>query len=90
MQFFKCATICLGLSALIASAYIVKEGDTLWDLSDEFLHDPFAWPDLWENNRHIQDPHWIYPGDSIYFGDSIREEEDENPTAEGVDHSGKS
>jgi len=74
MQFFKCATICLGLSALIASAYIVKEGDTLWDLSDEFLHDPFAWPDLWENNRHIQDPHWIYPGDSIYFGDSIREE----------------
>jgi len=75
MRFFKCATLCLGLSALIASAYIVKDGDTLWDLSDEFLHDPFAWPDLWENNRHIQDPHWIYPGDSIYFGDSTREEQ---------------
>lgn len=74
MNFFKCATICLGLSALMASAYIVKDGDTLWDLSDEFLHDPFAWPDLWENNRHIQDPHWIYPGDSIYFGDSTHEE----------------
>lgn len=71
MNFFKCATICLGLSFLAASAYIVKEGDTLWDLSDEFLQDPFAWPDLWENNRHIQDPHWIYPGDSIYFGDTI-------------------
>ena len=90
MQFFKCATICLGLSALIASAYIVKEGDTLWDLSDEFLHDPFAWPDLWENNRHIQDPHWIYPGDSIYFGDSIREEQvlrtpgDKNPCQTAV------
>ena len=74
MNFFKCATISLGLSALIASAYVVKEGDTLWDLSDEYLHDPFAWPDLWENNRHIQDPHWIYPGDSIYLGDSVREE----------------
>lgn len=74
MHFFKSASICLGLTALIASAYIIKEGDTLWDLSDEFLHDPFAWPDLWENNRHIQDPHWIYPGDSIYLGDSIREE----------------
>lgn len=90
MQFFKCATICLGLSALLASAYIVKEGDTLWDLSDEFLHDPFAWPDLWENNRHIQDPHWIYPGDSIYFGDSIREEQvlrtpgDKNPCQTAV------
>ena len=74
MHFFKSASICLGLTALMASAYIVKEGDTLWDLSDEYLHDPFAWPDLWENNRHIQDPHWIYPGDSVYLGDSIREE----------------
>lgn len=75
MGFLKSATVCLGLTALVASAYIVKEGDTLWDLSDEFMHDPFAWPDLWENNRHIQDPHWIYPGDSIYFGDSTREEQ---------------
>lgn len=74
MHFLKSASICLGLTALIASAYIIKEGDTLWDLSDEFLNDPFAWPDLWENNRHIQDPHWIYPGDSLYMGDSIREE----------------
>ncbi|PWJ71788.1 MULTISPECIES: LysM peptidoglycan-binding domain-containing protein [unclassified Fibrobacter] len=74
MHFLKSASICLGLTALIASAYIIKEGDTLWDLSDEFLNDPFAWPDLWENNRHIQDPHWIYPGDSLYLGDSVREE----------------
>ena len=74
MRLLKCAFICLGITALLASAYVVKEGDTLWDLSDEFLKDPFAWPDLWENTRHIQDPHWIYPGDSIYLGDSIREE----------------
>lgn len=74
MHFLKSASICLGLTALLASAYIIKEGDTLWDLSDEFLHDPFAWPDLWENNRHIQDPHWIYPGDSLYLGDSTLEE----------------
>lgn len=74
MSLLKYLTIGLGFSALVASAYIVKEGDTLWDLSDEFLKDPFAWPDLWENNRHIQDPHWIYPGDSLYLGDSTREE----------------
>ena len=82
MGFLKSATLCLGLAALVASAYIVKEGDTLWDLSDEFLNDPFAWPDLWENNRHIQDPHWIYPGDSIYFGDSTREEQPTIPTTQ--------
>ena len=78
MHFVKCATICLGVAFLAASAYVVKKGDTLWDLSDEFLHDPFAWPDLWENNRHIHDPHWIYPGDSIYFGDSINPEHRQN------------
>ena len=82
MGFLKNATLCLGLAALVASAYIVKEGDTLWDLSDEFLNDPFAWPDLWENNRHIQDPHWIYPGDSIYFGDSTRDEQAVIPTTQ--------
>ena len=82
MGFLKTATLCLGLGVLVASAYIVKEGDTLWDLSDEFLNDPFAWPDLWENNRHIQDPHWIYPGDSIYFGDSTREDQPVIPTSQ--------
>ncbi len=74
MRFLKSASICLGLSALIASAYVVKKGDTLWDISGEFLNDPFAWPDLWENNRHIQDPHWIYPGDSINLGDGIKDD----------------
>lgn len=55
--------------ALATGAYIVKKGDTLWDLSAQFLSDPFAWPDLWNKNRHIEDPHWIYPGDSLYISD---------------------
>ena len=69
MRHIKSISIALGLAALAASAYFVKEGDTLWDISAEYLNDPFAWPDLWENNQHIQDPHWIYPGDSIYLGE---------------------
>ncbi|PBC72791.1 LysM peptidoglycan-binding domain-containing protein [Fibrobacter intestinalis] len=68
MRLIKYISVTLALAALAASAYFVKEGDTLWDISDEYLNDPFAWPDLWENNKHIQDPHWIYPGDSIYLG----------------------
>ena len=48
MKIFKSIAILLGTTALISGAYIVKKGDTLWDLSEEFFQDPFTWPDLWE------------------------------------------
>jgi hypothetical protein len=47
--------------------YIVKKGDTLWDLSGQFLNDPFLWPKLWQSNQYITNPHWIYPGNPIRF-----------------------
>jgi len=53
------------LGTIAATAYIVEEGDTLWDISDAHLQDPFRWPDVWEINPHIVNPHLIYPGDSI-------------------------
>lgn len=81
MRHIQGITFALGLAALAASAYIVKEGDTLWDISDEYLNNPFAWPDLWENNKHIQDPHWIYPGDSIYLGEAQGEKKQEKSPA---------
>ena len=65
----RSTTLCsaLLLSALSAVSYIVQEGDTLWDISDEHLQDPFRWPDIWEANPHIVNPHLIYPGDSLRF-----------------------
>ena len=47
--------------------YIVVRGDTLWDISAQFLETPLLWPQVWDNNRYITDAHWIYPGDPILF-----------------------
>lgn len=45
--------------------HTVVEGDTLWDLSAEFLGSPWKWPELWERNRFLTNPHYIYPGIQI-------------------------
>lgn len=64
-----------------SDAYVIQQGDTLWDISSRFLADPYVWPELWSVNEYITNPHWIYPGNKIYFrlGDAL------NPPSAGVE-----
>ncbi len=47
--------------------YIVKKGDTLWGISGMYLAHPWLWPELWDVNPQIDNPHLIFPGDELYL-----------------------
>lgn len=47
--------------------YVVKKGDTLWDISAMFLEKPWLWPEIWYVNPQVENPHLIYPGDKLYL-----------------------
>jgi LysM repeat protein len=63
--------MCLIVSSLSFSQtpeykdYTVTKGDTLWDISNNELKDPFLWPKVWKENPEIKNPDLIYPGQKI-------------------------
>ena len=50
------------------SEYVVKRGDTLWDISGKFLRHAWRWPELWGMNlKQIRNPNLIYPGQLLWL-----------------------
>jgi hypothetical protein len=67
----KVAQAGVALSELAPNApdsYLIKRGDTLWDISKLFLRSPWRWPELWGMNMdQIRNPHLIYPGQTLFL-----------------------
>lgn len=69
------ASLCLWTTSVFAdvlklrqnapATYVVKPGDTLWDISGLYLEHPWLWPELWQINPQIDNPHLIFPGDVL-------------------------
>jgi hypothetical protein len=57
----------LKLNENAPEVYLVKEGDTLWGISSMYLEDPWLWPEIWDINPQLDNPHLIFPGDEIYL-----------------------
>src|SRR6185369_16793988 len=52
--------------------YVIKQGDTLWGLSERFIKDPKYWPNMWSTNSQVTNPLFIYPGQKVrIFPDRI-------------------
>lgn len=51
------------------TVYVIKQGDTLWGISDRFVKDPKYWPNMWSKNSQITNPHLIYPGQKVRLVD---------------------
>ena len=44
---------------------MVKKGETMWGICQNYYGNPWSWAQLWAYNKGITNPHWIYPGDRI-------------------------
>jgi hypothetical protein len=57
----------LSLGDTYTPNYVIVKDDNLWNLAKKHYGDGFEWRYIWEHNRYIQDPHWIYPGNPLFI-----------------------
>ena len=71
-----------------AKTYTIKQGDTLWNLAQQFFNNAYLWPQLWESNTWITDSHWIYPGDVLLVEGEAAQAASSTASTETVPSSG--
>jgi hypothetical protein len=56
----------------VVQTHTVRRGDTLWDLAQQYLGDPFRWPEIYRRNTEtVKDPHWIYPDQVLIISGDV-------------------
>ena len=55
------------IRSTLPQPYIVRKGDTLWNIANYFFKDPKKWLKIWEWNHSIGNPDLIYPGNKIWL-----------------------
>ncbi|MBN1830793.1 MAG: LysM peptidoglycan-binding domain-containing protein [Deltaproteobacteria bacterium] len=51
--------------------HVVQKGDTLWDICELYYGDPNLWPELWEMNQFVTNPHLLEPGDVLTLLENV-------------------
>jgi nucleoid-associated protein YgaU len=75
------AAFLLAIALAVSSAsaeprvYVVKPGESLWEIAGRTVGDPTLWPALYLANRdQIKDPTRVYPGQRLAIPDIPRTE----------------
>lgn len=65
-------TPAIGVAQGAAQTHTVKKGDTLWDLAQQYLGDPFRWPEIYRRNTEtVKDPNLIYPDQVLVIAGDV-------------------
>jgi hypothetical protein len=55
-----------------SQTHTVRKGDTLWDLAQTYLGDPFRWPEIYRRNTAtVADPDLIYPDQVLIISGDV-------------------